>query len=197
VSATGRGPGRRPGNVDTRGEVLAAARSEFAEHGYDKASVRGVARAAGVDPALVHHYFGSKEQLFVATMHLPVVPGEVLPQLIAAGVDGLGERLVRLFLSLYAAPETREPMLALLRSAVSHDKAAAMMRGFVTEALVGRIAAGLDLPDRELRASLVGSHLVGLFVARYIVGLEALARADDEAIIALMGPAVQHYLDGS
>jgi AcrR family transcriptional regulator len=177
--------------------VLAAARAEFAERGYDGASVRGIARAAGVDPALVHHYFGSKEQLFVATMHLPAVPGEVLPQLLAGGVEELGERLVRLFLSLYSDPVSREPVLALLRSALSHDRAAAMLRGFVTEALVGRIAVALDLPDGRLRASLVASHLVGLFVARYIVGLDELARAEDEEIVALMGPAVQHYLSGS
>ena len=194
---TGRGPGRRPGNADTRAEVLTAARAEFAERGYEGASVRGIARAAGVDQSLVHHYFGSKEQLFVASMRLPAVPEEVLPLLLAAGVHGLGERLVRLFLSLYSDPVSREPVLALLASAVSHERAAAMMRGFVTEALVGRIAAGLDLPDRGLRASLVASHLVGLFVARYVVGLEELARADDEDIVALMGPAVQHYLDGS
>ena len=191
------GRGRRPGNVDTRAEVLAAASAEFAERGYDGASVRGIARLAGVDPSLVHHYFGSKEQLFVATMRLPAVPADVLPQLIAPGLDGLGERLVRLFLSIYAEPASREPVLALLGSAVSHPQAASMMRGFVTEALVRRIAAGLDLPDRTLRASLVASHLVGLFVARYVVSLDELARADDEDIVALMGPAVQHYLSGS
>lgn len=188
--------GRRPGGVDTRAEVLSAARAEFADRGYDGASVRGIARAAGVDPSLVHHFFGSKEQLFVATMHLPVVPGDVIPQIVAEGVDGLGERIVRLFLSVYGDPVSREPLLALLRSALTHERAASMMRGFVTEALVGRIAAGLGLPDAGLRAALVGSQLMGLFVARYVVGLEALARADDEEVIALVGPVLQHYLQG-
>ena len=188
--------GRRPGGVDTRGEVLAAARTEFAEVGYDKASVRGIARAAGVDPALVHHYFGSKEQLFVAAMQLPVVPADVLPQVFAGGVDGVGERLVRLFLSVYGDPVTREPVLVLLRSAMSHDKAAAMLRGFVTQAVIGRVAAAIDAPDAELRASVAASHLIGIVVLRHVVGVPALVAADDDDIVALVGPTVQRYLTG-
>jgi AcrR family transcriptional regulator len=192
----GRGPGRRPGNVDTRGEVLAAARTEFAERGYDGASVRGIARAAGVDPSLVHHYFGSKEQLFVATMHLPAVPADVLPQLFVGDADRLGERVVRFFLSLYAEPSDREPLLVLLRSAMSQERAAAMLRGFFTEAVIGRVAAGIDAPDRQLRASVAASHLIGVFMLRYVVGVPHLAEADDEQIVALVGPSLQRYLTG-
>jgi AcrR family transcriptional regulator len=176
--------------------VLVAARTEFAERGYDGASVRGIARAAGVDPSLVHHYFGSKEQLFVATMHLPAVPADVLPQLFVGDVDRLGERVVRFFLSVYAEPATREPLLVLLRSAMSQERAAAMLRGFVTEAVIGRVAAGIDAPDRQLRASVAASHLVGVFVLRYVVGVPALAEADDEQIVALVGPSLQRYLTG-
>jgi AcrR family transcriptional regulator len=153
--------GRRPGTTDTRAEVLAAARDEFATNGYDGASVRGIARAAGVDPALVHHYFGSKEQVFVAAMQFPIDPATELPQLMAGGPDELAERFVRLFLGIYDDPVRRKPFLAMLRSALSSKSAAAMVRQFIARALLPRLAGTIDAPDRELRATLAASHMLG------------------------------------
>src|SRR6266566_170590 len=98
--------GRRPGNQDTREAILAAAREAFAERGYDRVSIRAIATSAGVDPALVHHYFGTKDQLFLATVDAPIDPGEILPKILAGERDELPERLVRTFLSVWDHPVT-------------------------------------------------------------------------------------------
>jgi AcrR family transcriptional regulator len=194
AAAGKRGPGRRPGSVDTRGQVLDAARTEFADKGYDGASVRGIARAAGVDPALVHHYFGSKEQVFVAAMALPVDPATVLPDVLAGDPDELGERFARMFLGLWSDEAFREPMLALLRSATTGEKGALMLREFVGSALLGRLAQGLDGPDVALRVSVATAHLVGIVMLRYVIKLSPLVAASEEEIVALVAPTLQRYL---
>jgi AcrR family transcriptional regulator len=191
-----RGPGRRPGSADTRGEILDAARTEFAERGYDGASVRGIARAASVDPALVHHYFGSKEQVFIAAMALPVDPGEVLPDVLAGDRDQLGERFARLFLGLWSDPAFREPMLALLRSATTSERGAQMLREFVASSMLRRVASAVDAPDAQLRAATAAAQLVGVVLLRYVIGVPPLATATDEEIVALVAPTLQHYLTG-
>lgn len=189
-----RGPGRRPGGEDTRGAVLDAARRSFAEKGYDGTTVRGIARLAGVDPALVHHYFGGKEQVFVAAMALPFDPSEVLPDLLAAGPEGVGERFVRFFLGVWRDPASRDPFLGLLRSATTHEQAAAMMREFVSEALLGRLAESLGAPDARFRTELAASHLVGLALLRHVIRVEPLASADEDEVVAYVAPVVQRYL---
>lgn len=186
--------GRRPGDSGTRDAILDAARGGFARAGYDATTIRGVAREAGVDPALVHHFFGSKEAMFAAAMALPLDPAVVVPQLLAGGTDGLGERVVRLFLGLWDAPATRTPLLGLLRSAMANEQAATMLREFLTSALLGRVAAALDLPDATLRANLVGTQMVGLAVLRYAVKVEPLASADHDTLAAAIGPTIQRYL---
>src|SRR3954447_9728247 len=154
--------GRRPGPNQTRAAILDAARGAFAERGYDAVSIRAVARDAGVDPALVHRFHASKEDLFVAAMELPTSPGRLVPALLAEGVDGLGERLVRTLLELFDRPAAFAPFLALIRGAASNDHAAAMLRAFVAREVLGRLAAAAS-PDRpELRASLAGAQVVGL-----------------------------------
>jgi AcrR family transcriptional regulator len=189
--------GRRPGPTRTRGAILAAARAAFAARGYDAVSVRSVAREAGVDPALVHRFFGSKEQLFVAAMELPVAPGALVAVVLAGGLDGVGERLVRTLLTLWDTPGSFAPFLALVRGAVDNEAAATMLREFVTREVLGRIAA-VAAPDRpELRASIAGSQVVGLAMARYIVRVPPLAGADREEIVAVVGPTIQRYLTGA
>lgn len=189
-----RGPGRRPGTGDTRGEILEAARHQFAEKGYDGASVRGIARAASVDPALVHHFFGSKEQVFVAAMALPIDPGEIVPDVLAGDPALLGERFARAFLGLWSDPEFREPMLALLRSATTGERAAAMLREFVGAAMLGRLAQNLDAPDVALRISTAAAQMVGVAMLRYVIKIPALVTATDEEIVALVAPTLQRYL---
>ncbi|MEA2248373.1 MAG: hypothetical protein QOH46_2902 [Solirubrobacteraceae bacterium] len=188
--------GRRPGPNRTRAAILDAARAAFAERGYDAVSIRAVARAAGVDPALVHRFFGSKEELFAAAMELPISPGQLVPALLADGVEDLGERLVRTFLELFDRPAAFAPFLALIRGAVSNEQAAALLREFLTREVLGRLAAAAS-PDRpELRASLAGSQVVGLAMARYVVRVPPLAGTDRETVVACVGPTIQRYLTG-
>lgn len=188
--------GRRPGDPDTRTAILDAARQAFGHTGYDGATVRGIAAAAGVDPALVHHYFDSKHGLFSAAMQFPVDPSSVLPALLASGVDGLGERLVRFFISLWEDGGTASPFMALIRGAVSHEESAALLREFVTREVLGRVAATVDKPQPQLRAALVGSQLVGLAMVRYVIRIEPLASAAPDTVVAAIAPTVQRYLAG-
>jgi AcrR family transcriptional regulator len=189
--------GRRPGKPDTREAILTAAREVFAEQGYDAASIRQIAASAGVDPALVHHYFGAKEKLFAATVNVPVNPAEFIPQALAAGRDGAGERLVRTFLTLWDSPAGIAGV-ALLRSAVTSDVAARLMREFITTQILRRVTTLLDIDPAEapLRAALVASQMGGLGLTRYILRVEPLASAPPETVVAAVGPTVQRYLTG-
>ena len=152
--------------------------------------MRGIAAAAGVDPALVRHYFGSKEHLFVVALDFPVDPAETVPTLLAGGVDGLGERLVRFFLETWDTPSGR-PFLALLRSVTENDQATEMMRQFVTREVIGRIAAALELDRPDLRAALAGGQLIGLALMRYVIRVEPIASADRDTLAREIGPAIQ------
>jgi AcrR family transcriptional regulator len=188
--------GRRPGVSGTREAILDAARRAFAEHGYQHATIRGVADLAGVDPALVHHYFGTKQALFVAAVQLPVNPVSQLMAVLAEDPGQAGERLVELFLSIWDHAADQSPLLALVRSAVGDEPAAAMLREFITEEVLGQIAHRLGSPDAQLRATLVGSQIIGLAMARYIVKVEPLASAPAAQVVAAIGPTLQRYLTG-
>ena len=190
-----RGPGRPADGGDRRTAILSAAREQFGATGYAAASVRGIARQAGVDPALVHHYFGTKEQVFVAAMQLPFQPGEMLPQVLAGDPDGLGERLVRLFLGAWDSPEFRAPMLGMLRSAMTGEQGAAMLREFVGTALIGRVAEALG-PVDPLRVQAAAAQMVGVVILRHVIRLEPLASASVDDVVALIAPAVQRHLLG-
>jgi AcrR family transcriptional regulator len=185
--------GRRPGESGTQQAILDAARAAFTETGYDGATMRGIARAAGVDPALVHHYFGTKEDLFVAAMQLPFDPAVIIPALLAPGIDGLGERIVRLFLSIWDSPERVSPFIALLRGAMTHEASASMLREFVTSAIFDRVTVALEVDQPRLRANLVASQLIGLAFARYILRIEPLASTETEQIVAAVAPTIQRY----
>lgn len=185
--------GRRPGASDTRSAILAAARARFAAHGYDRTRIRDVAADAGVDAALVHYFFGSKDGLFAAVMELPFRPAEVIEPVLAEGVSGLGERLVRQVLTIWDHPGNRAALLAMLAGATAHPEAARALREFLMREIIGRVAALVGDP---LRANLVGSQVVGLIVARYVVGVQPLAGLDREEVVRLVAPTVQRYLDG-
>ncbi|GAA4716891.1 TetR/AcrR family transcriptional regulator [Phytohabitans rumicis] len=189
--------GRRPGNPDTREAILGAAREAFAERGFDAASIRAIATSAGVDPALVHHYFGTKEQLFKACMNFPIDPAEVFPKLLADGPDGLGERLVRTFLAIWDSP-AGVPAVALMRSALTNEWTARLMREFVATQLIRYVLPRLDMDPAEapLRASLVATQMAGLAMIRYVLKLQPLASAPPEVVVAAIGPTVQRYVTG-
>ena len=194
--AKGGRTGRRPGDAGTREAILDAAREAFGRRGYTSASLRAVAAAAGVDPSLVLHYFGSKQALFVAAVDLPIRPREVLPGVLAGDPAGAGARVVRFFVGIWDAAANRGAFLALIRSAVSDEPAARMLHDLLTADGPEAALRDLGFPDPELRAALVGSQLLGLALARYVVRLEPLASADADAVAALIGPTVQRYLHG-
>ncbi|CAM5277413.1 TetR/AcrR family transcriptional regulator OS=Streptomyces alboniger OX=132473 GN=CP975_19930 PE=4 SV=1 [Streptomyces alboniger] len=197
VTARPRGRPPRTESTDTRDRILTAARAEFSERGYDKASVRGIAKAAGVDAALVHHYFGTKEQVFEAAITVALAPALNAPDAVADGpLDGVGERLTRFFFGIWENPTTRTPLLAIVRSAVNNETAAAVFRRLVASQLLRRVAAQLDPPDAELRAELAAAQLVGTAILRYVIKVEPLASADVEQIIARVAPVVQGHLTG-
>ena len=188
--------GRRPGQSGTREAILAAGRESFGSAGYSGTTIRAVARAAGVDPALVHHFFGTKDGLFAAAVELPFDPDVVVAGLLEGGTEGLGDRVVRTFLAVWDGTPGQGPMLALLRSAVTDERAASSLRGFLSHVLLTPLAraAGADRP--ELRAALVGSQMVGLAVARYVVRLDPVASAGPDELAAAVGPTLDRYLTG-
>ena len=185
--------GRRPGIGGTRDKILAAARARFGEEGYDGATIRGIASAAGVDPAMVPHYFGSKEGVFLAAVEFPVDPAVFIPRLLEPGLDGLGERLVSFFLETWDSPAGGS-LLALIRSVVSSDLAADLMREFVTREVLGRLAVAIKLDHPQLRAGLVAPQLVGLAMLRYVIMVESLAGASRGELARWIGPSIQRYL---
>jgi AcrR family transcriptional regulator len=185
--------GRRPGLGGTRERILAAARSDFGHSGYEGTTIRGIAAQAKVDPALVMHYFESKDGVFRAAVKFPVDPAEFIPRLLAPGLDGLGERLVRVFVETWDSP-AGSPLLGLIRSVVGNEDAAALLREFVTREVLGRIARALELDQPQLRAAMVASQLVGLAMIRYVVKVEPLASARTDDLVAWLGPTLQRYL---
>ncbi|MFJ3779599.1 TetR family transcriptional regulator [Streptomyces sp. NPDC090075] len=192
-----RGRPPRTESAGTRDRILVAAREEFAERGYEKTSVRAIAKAAGVDSALVHHYFGTKDQIFEAAISVAFAPALNAPAAIADGPpDGVGERLTRFIFGVWENPTTRKPLLAIVRSAVNNEAAATVFRRLIATQLLRKIAGQLDLPDAELRAELAAAQLIGCAMLRYVIRVEPLASADLEQIVRRVAPVVQGHLTG-
>ncbi len=188
--------GRTPGSPKNREAIRAAALEQFNKCGYDRATIRDIAATAGVDPALVLHYFGSKDRLLVAALEFPVNPRELVPELLAGGVEGLSERLLRRALGVWTSDRGGGTMVGLIRSAASHDEAARMMREFFTREVIGRIAKSLGVPQPELRAALVASQVIGLAMARFVLRFEPIASASIDDMVAWYAPTLQRYLTG-
>ena len=191
--------GRRPGGVDTRAAILAAARTDFAAQGYDATSVRGIARRAEVDPALVHHYFGGKAALFATVMDIPADPAALIAGVVRGPRGLVGENLVRTFLAVWDSEAGRERFQALLRSALTNSEATVMLREFLTREVFGRVLrelapAGTAPHGLELRAGLAASQMVGLAVMRYIVQFPAVVEATHDELASMLGPTIQQYL---
>ena len=194
MAADARRGGRRPGESSTREDILAAAGAAFADRGYDRATIRDIAARAGVDPALVIHYYGSKEALFVEVLRLPVRPADVVARGVAAGPDRIGVTIVRAFLEAWEPPGTRVRLMAMLRSAMTNEAAMATIRELLVAEVFGPVTEALGTPDARLRATLVGSQLLGLAMLRYIARIEPLASAPVDELVAAVGPTVQLYL---
>jgi AcrR family transcriptional regulator len=186
--------GRRPGSPDTRATILAEARALFAVNGYAGTSVRAIAAAAGVDAALVHHYFGTKDDLFLAALELPVDPRRLVAPVVAGGPDGAAERFLGVFLSAWDDPEIRPSLLAVARSVMDPAGSKLLTDGFLPVVIqpVG-VALGLDRPEH--RMTLVASQVVGIILLRYVMEVEPLASMPREEVIATYAPTLQRYLE--
>lgn len=189
-----RGRGRPPGDSDSRARIAAAAVHEFGEHGYDGATVRAIAARAGVDAALVHHYFGTKADLFAEITDFPLRPDLEVPRILRGPRDQAGERIVRFVLEAFERPEVRKRGVIVLRTAISGKLTAPLVTGFLSRELLPRIAAELDTPDASLRASLVASQIAGMLITRYVVKLPAMADATIDDLVTRVGPTIQRYL---
>ena len=188
--------GRRPGPSDTRERILGEARRLFAERGFESTTIRGVAGAAGVDPALVHHYYGTKDGLLEAALAPPVDTHARIPFIIGGDLAHVGERATRSFLDLWEDDQTRPVYLAIVRCAVSNTHAAGVMRDVLGRQVLGPLVHALGASDAQLRANLVASQFIGLALARYLTRLEPLASSDLETVVAAVAPTIQRYLVG-
>jgi AcrR family transcriptional regulator len=186
--------GRRPGNPDTRQVLLDTARRMFADAGYDKTSVRDIAARAGVDPALIRHYFGSKAELFRATMGWPFEPAQVAAQVMGAGRDEIGARLTHVFFDAWEHPDSRAPLLAILRGAATHEQSATLVRQFIQGQLYRQMADQLRIPDAELRIDLAMAQLLGIAYLRHILRVEPIASTPVEELVARMAPVIAAHL---
>ena len=194
--SSSRHTGRRQGQSGTREAILAAARRQFAEQGYDRTSVRGIAQEAGVDPALVTHFHKSKQQLFLAVVELPFEPAEVLPPILSGDPDTVGLRLATFVVGVLESPDGRGRILSLVRAATSEPEAARAIRDLLHARILHPVADAIGAGDAEYRAGLVMSQVVGLTLARYIVQIEPLASMEPTVVVAAVAPTLQRYLTG-
>jgi AcrR family transcriptional regulator len=188
--------GRRPGESGTRAAITAAAERQFGERGFDATTIRSVADEAGVDPALVMQFFGSKDKLFTASIRWPFDAADELPTVIGDDPSTVGRRLVELFVRTWDVDSGRNPIVALLRAATVREAAERQLRDFLEHELLVPIVSALGSDEPLLRANLVATHMIGLGVVRYIVRFEPLASMAPADVVALISPAVQAALTG-
>ena len=188
--------GRRAGGEDTKAALLDAAREVFVERGYEGATVRTIAARAGVDAAMVNHWFGGKEGLFAkAVLQVPVDPNALVERILDGPDEKIGERIVRNFIGIWD-PIGGGPFAAMVRSVTAHSQVADVLRGFFVQTLLKRVVTHLGVPDGELRATLVASQIFGMGMVRYVVKFEPLASTDVETMVRAIAPNLQRYLTG-
>jgi AcrR family transcriptional regulator len=184
----------RKGESDARDRILAAATDEFGEHGYDASTTRAIAGRAGVDPALLHHHFGTKADLFAASIGAPLRPDLAVPEILTGPREQTGERLVAYVLAMWDSPTVGPRALVMLRTSLASKRATPLLAGFLRRELLDKVAAGLDAPDAGLRADLAASQIAGLIIARYVLRLPDLVAAPTEVLVARVGATVQGHL---
>ncbi|GAA0438385.1 TetR family transcriptional regulator [Acrocarpospora corrugata] len=188
--------GRRPGNPQTREAILAAAMTAFTESGYAGTTIRGVARAAGVDPALVMHFFGNKDGLFGAALAYGGVPVRQLTESLEGDLDTIGERLTARYIALWEDPEIGPRIRAVVTSAATSPAAAAILKEFMIHELAGPMVKLLERDHPEKRALLAASQLMGVAFARYVIQIEIMTALTPEEIVACVAPSIQRFLTG-
>lgn len=196
TGSTRKRPGRPPGSSGTRESILASARELFVRNGIDKTSIRAIAAAAGVDSALVHHYFGTKQQLFAAAIQIPVDPAVVLGPVHDTPIEELGVALPSILLPFWDS-ELGAGLIATLRSLLGGSEVS-LVRSFLQEMITAEVAPRVDNPPGtgRIRMQFVASQLLGVVMARYIIRLEPFASLPPEVIARTIGPNLQRYLTG-
>ena len=180
---------------ESRTIVLDAARLVFAARGYARTTLKGVASVAGVAPDLVRRYYGDKDRLFAAAMRLPIDPASAVPELLAPGLEGLGERLAVLTLETLGDPQAREDLFTLARAGASANRATKSVQDYLRSAILDRVIAAAGVPDASMRVALVSSYLVGVVFGRFVLQLEPLASASQEEVVRWVAPSIQALLD--
>jgi AcrR family transcriptional regulator len=188
-------PGRWRSGAESRQRILDASRALFREHGYGGTTVRAVATEAGVDPAMVFYFFGTKQGLFAAAIEMSAHLPPAIDSIFTGDLDSLGERLVRTLVENLDASD-RAPLVTLTRSATTHNESETLLREFIEREITGRLAALVGTPDARWRASMVNVQILGITVARYVARIEPLASAPIDELVAMFGPLVQHCLTG-
>jgi AcrR family transcriptional regulator len=188
--------GRRPGKTGTKDAILTVARRRFAETGFDGASIRSIASDAGVDSALVHHYFGTKRDLFVAAVALPVDPDETLKPILAADIDDLGSTLIETILGVWDS-EDGQGVIAAFRSMITSGDTS-LISSFLLQIALRDTAVRVDLPVGSglERVGLVATQMAGVLLTRHILKLEPIASMPADRLVAVVGPTLQRYLTG-
>lgn len=186
--------GRRPGNPGTRNVIVTTARRLFAAAGYDQTSVRDIASAANVDPALIRHYFGSKAELFRSAVGWPFEPVEIGGRIASGERDEIGARLTRVFFEAWEQPDSRAPLLAILRGAATHEESTTLVREFIQGQLYPQLAKPLRGPDAELRIDLAMAQLLGIAYLRHVLQVEPIASAPLDELITRVTPIVDAHL---
>lgn len=182
-------------STDPRARLLEAARSAFAASGYARTTMKGVAAAAGVAPEVLRRYYDSKGDLFAAALRLPTDPATAVPALLAPGIEGLGDRLVRFMLTTLDDPQTRADLLGMLRAGGSAYSSTRTLQEYVESTVLDRVVAAVGVPDARMRVALISSYLMGIAIGRYVARIEPLASASDEHVVRMVGPVVQSLLD--
>lgn len=190
--------GRRSGSDHSREAILVAARKLFAEQGFDGTSLRQVAREASVDPAMVHHFFKGKDELFASSVELPADPEQVLAGVEILEPEARAEALVRAVVRLWEGP-AQPGLVAFVRGTIGSKAKTALLRETVSRTILSRVMVGVQGPAEEvrLRGNLVATQVVGLMLLRYVIRLEPLASADQEEVVRLVAPTIQRYLTGN
>jgi len=186
--------GRRGGDARTGEAILAVARAQFAAHGYARTTIRLVAREAGVDPALVMYFHGSKRELFLAAAAVPFDTAQLVDELVAGDRETVGLRLARYLLDTLDTEPARSVFLARVRGAATEPEAAALVRDRITQEVVGPLVHRLEVEQPALRAGLTSAQLFGWMVARWLVEIEALCALSTAEAAALIGPVLQRHL---
>jgi len=179
---------------EVRASVVDAARALFRARGYVGTTFKGVAAAAGVAPEVVRRYYDNKETLFAAVLQLPVDPASAIPRLLAPGLDGMGERLVKFVLDTLGDPKSRDELIALFQSGAAAGRAAGPLAEFLQESVIDRVVRAVGVPDARLRVALISSYLVGIAATRFILKIEPIASMPDDELIQILAPTVQDWL---